>query len=93
MNKIKKSTRMILCLIAILSFVFLAGGCNYVARKMGGSTTIELSEGERVENVTWKENSMWILTKHDLEKKPTTYNFKEYSNFEIVEGTVHIVEK
>lgn len=80
-------------LVVVLAFALLAGGCNYAARTFGGEATIELSEGERVENVTWKENSLWVLTKQDPNKKPITYDLKEYSNIGVLEGTVHIVEK
>ena len=80
-------------LVVVFAFALLAGGCNYTARTFGGEATIELPEGERVENVTWKENSLWVLTKQDPNKKPITYDLKEYSNIGVLEGTVHIVEK
>lgn len=79
--------------VLVLLFALLVGGCNYTTRYFGGEMTVELEEGERLENVTWKEDSMWILTKQAPNIKPTTYEFKERSNFGGKKGTVHIIEK
>ena len=86
-----KKTVAIMLVISIIAM--LLGGCNYTAKRLGGETTIELSEGERVENVTWKGDSLWVLTKQEPETKPITYDLKEYSNIGVLEGTVHIVER
>lgn len=88
-----KNKRKIAGVVLVVFVALLVGGCNYTAKRLGGETTIELSEGERVENVTWKEDSLWVLTKQEPETKPTTYDFKEYSNIGVLEGAVHIVEK
>ena len=57
---------------------------------------VELKEGERLVNVTWKgnaESSLWVLTKNDPTTPPTTYKFEEKSTFGVMEGKVIIVEK
>lgn len=85
-------------IIALLTFAPLfanAGGIDQIlARKLGGESTIELQPGQRLINVTWKdENSLWLLIKTDPNKEPTTYEFREAAVFGILEGTVRIIEK
>ena len=66
---------------------------NTRARVWGGTQTIQLEEGVRLVNVTWKEGSdLWILTKIDT-TKPTTYQFQEKSNMGVWEGSVIIKEQ
>ena len=66
---------------------------NTRARVWGGSQTIQLEEGVRLVNVTWKEgSSLWILTKRDT-TKASTYSFSEKSNLGVMEGHVIIIEK
>jgi hypothetical protein len=66
---------------------------NTRARVWGGSQTIQLEEGVRLVNVTWKEGSdLWILTKRDT-TKASTYSFSEKSNLGVMEGQVIIIEK
>ena len=77
-------------LVLTLSLV----GCtsNESARRFGGTETIDLKPGARVVNVTWKEVDLWILTKQDT-TKPTSYSFKEKSNFGLMEGEIIINEQ
>ena len=87
----------ITCLGIMMMSIFI-GGCtdNTIARKWGGNMTVELKEGERLVNVTWKspENSLWILTKQNSGNiPPSVYKFKEDSRWNIIEGTVTIIEK
>jgi hypothetical protein len=86
-------SKTIAIMVAISIIAMLLGGCNYTAKKFGGETTIELREGERLQNVTWKDNSLWMLTKQSPETQPTKYELRESSNLGVAEGTVHIVER
>lgn len=84
------------CLLCISLFFF--SGCteNTIVRRWGGTMKVELKEGERLVNVTWKGNadsSLWVLTKEDPNTPPTTYKFEEKSSFGVIEGTVFIIEK
>ena len=84
------------CLMCISLFSF--SGCteNTIVRRWGGTMKVELKEGERLVNVTWKGNadsSLWVLTKEDPNTPPTTYKFEEKSSFGVIEGTVFIIEK
>lgn len=65
---------------------------NEIARNFGGNETVNLKEGERLVNITWKETDLWILTKQDT-TKPAIYTFKEKSNSGILNGSVTIIEK
>lgn len=80
----------ILLLIAVLALV----ACdNYISRNLGGSTTIHLKPGERLVEVTWKENSIWYLTEPmDSDYIPKTKIFREDSNLGIAEGDVTFIE-
>jgi hypothetical protein len=81
-----------------ISVMTLIYGCteNNRARVWGGTETIQLEEGVRLVNVTWKgdkgSTSLWMLTKKDT-IKPSTYSFKEKSSFGVMEGEVIIIEK
>lgn len=76
----------------ILAVTFLSG-CNTVTRKFGGNQTIVLEKGQKLEMVTWKEDSLWILTR-DMrpDEQPESYIFSEDSNFGVLEGAVKLIE-
>ena len=61
-------------LIALLALVVTLFSCtaNERARNLGGTEHVTLDKGERLVNVTWKRDDLWILTKQD-NTKPSTY--------------------
>ena len=67
--------------------------CHATTRKWGGSTTIELDPNLKLEEITWKDDSLWYLTrpmtKDDVAE---THTFKESSNLGIIQGTVTVIE-
>lgn len=68
-------------------------GCQSVARSMGGDITIELDPGEKLEEITWKDDSLWYLTRPMRpNEKAETHVFEQSSNFGIIEGSVTIIE-
>lgn len=80
---------------AIILTLIVCGltGCNYVAKNFGGTITVNLDAGRKLEEVTWKDDSLWILTRDMREGESTeTYEFKQDSNFGIIEGKVILVE-
>ena len=79
-------------LIALMAMS--AFGCtgNNIAKNYGRSETIKLSPGERLDNVTWKDDDMWILKHVEPTKAPKTYTFKEKSSFGLMQGTITIIE-
>ena len=85
----KRFLIIVLVIVVVASFV----GCNTGARYFGGEMTVELEPNEKLANITWKDESLWILTKPMTESDVAeTYTFKEDSNFGVWEGTVTIVE-
>lgn len=85
--------RMMKALTAAL-LVFAAGWSfwefylgNTVARRFGGTLTVELPENAKFVNATWKEDSVWITYYETLTKRCV---FKEFSRMGLVEGDVII---
>lgn len=67
--------------------------CQSATKNLGGTTTIELPAGEKLETITWKDDSLWYLTRPMTENDiPETHTFQQSSNFGILEGTVVIIE-
>jgi uncharacterized lipoprotein YehR (DUF1307 family) len=65
---------------------------NQRARSFGGTEYITLDKGERMVNITWKKDHLWILTKQDT-TKPTTYTFREKSSFGVLDGEIVVIEQ
>lgn len=81
--------------VAILGAMILTGcTANERVRKYGGSMTMDLPAGEKLLEVTWKDDdSLFYLTRPMREDETAeTYKFKQKSPYGIVEGTVTIVE-
>lgn len=66
---------------------------NAMVKSYGGSAILNLSPNEKLINVTWKSDQLWLLTRP---MKPTdtieTYSFKEKSSFGVMEGEYIINE-
>lgn len=82
-------------LVIMLLLVLLLTGCTEQerAKSFGGEYTMELPQGQKLINVTWKEDTLWYLTRPmeetDIEE---TYTFEADSSWGIFEGTVTIQE-
>jgi hypothetical protein len=64
------------------------------AKAYGGKMTVELPTGRKLENITWKNNDMWILTRPARPGEvPETHKFSESSDFGVWQGEITIVEK
>lgn len=89
----KKKT-LLAAMISILSISAVTGCTEQsMAKHFGGDMTVHLEKGQKLEEVTWKENSLWYLTRPLKEdEEPETYVFYEDSNLGIFEGSVTIVE-
>lgn len=81
-------------IIAIFAFATIAfTGCQTATKTIGGNMTIELEPNQKLEMITWKDNSLWYLTRPmDENDKAETHTFQQSSNFGVLEGTVTIVE-
>jgi hypothetical protein len=60
---------------------------NMRARQWGGKENIVLKPNEKLINITWKDNDMWVLTEDTL----THVNyFRESSSFGVFNGEITI---
>lgn len=76
----------------ILGFGFTS--CTQcTSRNFGGDMTITLKPGEKLLEVTWKNNNIWYLTEPmDSNYVPKVKIFKESSMVGVLEGTVTFIE-
>lgn len=82
-------------LLVIGAALFAATSCteNEMAKSYGGTQTINLPVNTKLENVTWKDAQMWILTRPMRAGEiAETHSFQEKSSYGLIEGTVNIVE-
>ena len=84
--------KIITLLLTILLITTLTG-CQFATKHLGGNMTVNLEPNVKLVNVTWKEDSLWFLTKPMTEEDVAEiYTFQEDSEFGIFEGTVTIIE-
>lgn len=68
-------------------------GCHEVTRYYGGTMTLDLPEGQKLEEITWKDNDLWYLTRPMREnEKPETHVFKADTEWGVFEGQVIVRE-
>jgi uncharacterized lipoprotein YehR (DUF1307 family) len=84
--------QLIAVLILITTLILTSCTDNERARNFGGKMIVTLNPGERMVNMTWKQDDLWILTKQD-NTKPSTYTFQEKSSWSVMEGTITVVEQ
>ena len=80
-------------LISIIGVSMTSCTSNQQTKLFGGTQTIELGEGRKLIEVTWKGEDMWVLSRPRRTNEPIeTYTFQEKSNFGVMEGKVIINE-
>ena len=70
----------ILICVMLLALIVSLTACtsNTSARYYGGTTTINLEPNTKFVDITWKEDSLWVLTKPMLDDDiAETYHFEE----------------
>jgi hypothetical protein len=81
--------------LVLIGMIIVLGSCTENARvkNFGGEGTINLPQGRKLVNVTWKETQVWYLTrpmtKDDIAE---TYQFQEESSWGLIEGSYNIIE-
>jgi hypothetical protein len=86
-----KSTAFI---IASVALVLASCTDNSSVRYFGGKEKMELPDKQKLVNVTWKESSLWVLTRpRRADEFPETYTFQEKSAFGVVQGVVVLQER
>ena len=78
----------ILTLIATL-LIFSSCTENERSRRFGGTQEIKLEENEKFINITWKENSLWVITQDTI---TGIVYAREKSSYGIMEGKIIITE-
>ena len=80
--------------IAIAIIVCCLTGCQTTTRYYGGDLTVELPANEKLEEITWKEESLWYLTRPMRDDEVAeTHTFREKAEWGVFEGTVTVIEK
>ena len=71
------------------------GGCKQkFAKTLGGSTTITLPKGRKVLSCSWKDSSVWVVSRPAKDgEQPETLIYSEHSSYGILQGEVVIQEK
>ena len=84
--------KFIYAIIIVIAFMLVS--CDKTFTKhFGGTTTINLEPGEKLIEVTWKDDNIWYLVEPmSDEYTPTTKIFKESSRFGAMEGKIIFVE-
>lgn len=84
----------IIVAITALSLTLGMAGCQSATRNFGGNTTLELEPNQKLEEIIWKDNSLWYLTRPmTYDDIAETHTFQESSNFGVFEGSVTVVER
>lgn len=88
---------MVGCIVLVLFLVIMiAPSCSEQGktRGYGGTMDLELEPNDKLMEITWKDDSLWILTKAMTEDDVAeNYKFYEKSSLGVVEGCVNIKEK
>jgi hypothetical protein len=80
-------------LFAILTIALFSCTENEQAKRWGGTADLTLPRGQKLLNVTWKEDNLWYLTRPmTATDSAVTYTFQEKSNYGLQEGTFIIYE-
>jgi hypothetical protein len=79
----------------VMAVAIFATSCtdNNRAKNFGGNMTVNLPKGQKLVTVTWKEGSLWYLTRPmEANEQPVESRFQEKSAHGFVEGAVIIKE-
>lgn len=83
----------VVALIMLTTLSLASCTSNEIAKQFGGTSKLNLPKGEKLVNITWKEDHIWYLTKPmTATDVAETYTFKEQSNYGILQGEVIITE-
>lgn len=92
-GELKLRTKIILILLILGIFCYWILTTQFGAKHFGGTYTINLEKNNKLVNVTWKDEQLWLLTKKSNKTDVSeTYEFKEDSKFNVIEGKVVIQE-
>lgn len=81
--------------VMVLAFILLTvSGCQQMMTKsLGGNMTINLEPNLKLEEITWKNDNLWYLTKPMVDSDiAEIHTFQKKSELGIFEGSVIIIE-
>ena len=78
-----------LTMVAITLLALASCTDNQRARSFGGTETIKIEPQEKLINITWKQNNLWVIVQDTI---TGTIYAKEKSSFGIMQGKV-IIQK
>lgn len=82
-----------IAIIAVIAMAFTSCTENQMAKNYGGSMTMELPAGQKLINLTWKNEEIWYLSRQmKSTDSAEVYTFQEKSSFGIQEGTITLKE-
>ncbi len=82
-----------LSLFALIAISLASCTDNQMAKSYGGSMNFDLPSGQKLINITWKNDELWYLSKPmNVKDSAEVYTFQEKSSFGIQEGTITIKE-
>ncbi len=85
--------RIYLVLITLIVIGLSSCTQNQMAKQYGGTAIVNLPKGQKLVTATWKEQSLWYLTKNMKEDdKAEQLIFQEESNLGLIEGKVIFIE-
>lgn len=83
----------LLILIVIVVSAVSALQPQNLAKNLGGDVTVDLPEDTKLEEITWKDDSLWYLTRPMRDNEEAeVHTFQQSSNFGVFEGTVTVIE-
>ena len=78
-------------ILTLIATLLIVSSCteNERSRRFGGTQEIKLEENEKFINITWKENSLWVITQDTI---TGIVYAREKSSYGIMEGKIIITE-
>lgn len=81
--------RIVIFGLIVCAIVFSLTGFNWGARNFGGTMEIDLPEGYKLQEATWKDDELWYLIRPmHKDEYPEDWTLEEKSNMGVIEGTV-----
>tara|TARA_R110000737_G_scaffold345715_2_gene374584 strand:- start:4284 stop:4589 length:306 start_codon:yes stop_codon:yes gene_type:complete len=78
-------------LLTLIALTLFSTSCteNQRAKSFGGEATVEVEAGQKLFDITWKDEDLWYATRPMREGETAeTITFQEQSSFGLLEGTV-----
>ena len=89
----KKIFKTLVIGITVIVLAVSLCSCQSMVKSYGGKMTLELPANQKLVMITWKDDSLWYLTKPVTEEDVAeTYTFQQSSEWGVFEGTVTVVE-